>query len=109
MPDDPYYHPDLALVHHLGFGFHADDCALVAGGEALRPNGVFAIDLCDLSWTEGRADQHARGWETETWALVTETSVPKPDRYVRQMAIFSRNHDGTWRRDDERHVNVMVD
>jgi SAM-dependent methyltransferase len=22
-----YYRPDLALVHHLGFGFHADGCA----------------------------------------------------------------------------------
>jgi len=35
--------------------------------------------------------------------------VPAPDRYVRQMAIFTRNEDGTWRRDDERHDNVMVD
>src|SRR5262245_65430489 len=25
--DSPYYRRDLALVHHLGFGFHADDCA----------------------------------------------------------------------------------
>jgi SAM-dependent methyltransferase len=24
---DPYYRRDLALVHHLGFGFHADRCA----------------------------------------------------------------------------------
>lgn len=24
---EPYYQPDLALVHHLGFGFHADACA----------------------------------------------------------------------------------
>jgi hypothetical protein len=24
---EPYYRKDLALVHHLGFGFHADDCA----------------------------------------------------------------------------------
>ncbi len=23
----PYYRRDLALIHHLGFGFHADDCA----------------------------------------------------------------------------------
>ena len=23
----PYYRRDLALVHHLGFGFHADACA----------------------------------------------------------------------------------
>jgi SAM-dependent methyltransferase len=204
MPE-PYYRRDLALIHHLGFGFHAEDCApgmlallepvrernglvvelgcgsglltrhlvdgghrviatdaspamleiaretvpgameirrvtladdpipegdaivsighvlsylpdaasieraLVASAEALRPGGVFAIDLCDLSYTEGRADQHAWGWAEDNWALVTETSVPSPDRYVRQMAIFSRNEDGTWRRDDERHVNVMVD
>ena len=26
-PLDPYYRRDLALVHHLGFGFHADACA----------------------------------------------------------------------------------
>ena len=25
------------------------------------------------------------------------------------MTIFSRNDDGTWRRDDERHDNVLVD
>ena len=24
---EPYYRRDLALVHHLGFGFHADMCA----------------------------------------------------------------------------------
>jgi SAM-dependent methyltransferase len=26
VKDDPYYRPDLALVHHRGFGFHADGC-----------------------------------------------------------------------------------
>jgi hypothetical protein len=25
------------------------------------------------------------------------------------MAIFTRNDDGSWRRDDERHDNVLVD
>ena len=44
--DEPYYRPDLALVHHLGFGFHADLCApgilthlepvLAAGGTVLE-------------------------------------------------------------------------
>lgn len=24
---DPYYRRDLALVHHRGFGFHAEACA----------------------------------------------------------------------------------
>ena len=26
-PDTPYYRRDLALIHHRGFGFHADACA----------------------------------------------------------------------------------
>ena len=25
--EEPYYRRDLALVHHLGFGFHADATA----------------------------------------------------------------------------------
>ncbi len=24
--ESPYYRADLALVHHRGFGFHADGC-----------------------------------------------------------------------------------
>ncbi len=40
---------------------------------------------------------------------MTETSAPAPDRFVREMAIFTRNEDGSWRRDDERHDNVLID
>jgi SAM-dependent methyltransferase len=113
LPDDPIPEADaiVSIGHVLSYLDTAEeiDRALVAAAEALRPGGVFAIDLCDLSYAEGRADQHAWGWQTDSWALVTETSVPSPDRYVRQMAIFSRNDDGTWRRDDERHDNVLVD
>ena len=205
MTDEPYYRRDLALIHHKGFGFHADDCApgilallepvkkrdglvvelgcgsglltrhlldaghrviatdaspamldlarevtsdaeevrrltlpddpipdadaivsvghvlsylptaeaidqaLVAIARALRTGGVLAIDLCDLEWAAARLDQPNKGWVGEDWAIVTEFSVPSPDRYVRQMATFIRNDDGSWRRDDERHDNVMVD
>lgn len=205
MTDQPYYRRDLALIHHKGFGFHADDCApgilallepvrkrgglvvelgcgsglltrhlldaghrviatdaspamldlarevasdaeairrltlpdnpipeadaivsvghalsylptaeeidraLVAIAGALRPGGVLAIDLCDLEWAATRLDQPSKGWVGEDWAIVTEFFVPSPDRYVRQMATFIRNDDGSWRRDDERHDNVMVD
>ena len=204
-PDTPYYRRDLALVHHLGFGFHADDCApgiltllepvrhrhglvvelgcgsglltrylvdaghrviatdaspamlelarevvgdaeeirdlvlpddpippadaivsvghclnylpdaasigraLVAIAEALLPGGLLAIDVCDLEWAEHRRDTESRGWVGEDWALVTEFSVPSPDRFIRQMATFIRNDDGSWRRNDERHDNVMVE
>ena len=27
MTSEPYYQTDLARIHHLGFGFHADLCA----------------------------------------------------------------------------------
>jgi trans-aconitate methyltransferase len=113
LPDDPIPEGDaiVSIGHVLSYlpDEESIERALVAAADALRPGGVFAIDLCDLSYTEGRADQHAMGWAQDTWAIVTETSVPAPDRYVRQMAIFTRNEDGTWRRDDERHDNVMVD
>jgi SAM-dependent methyltransferase len=200
----PYYRPDLALVHHLGFGFHADACApgilellepvrdrdgvvvelgcgsglltrhlldaghrviatdaspamldlarenageaevvelvlpddpippadaivsvghvlsylpdeaaidraLVAIAGALRPGGVLAIDICDLAWAEARRDSPSAGWVGEDWAIVTEFSTPSPTRFVRQMATFVRNDDGSWRRDDERHDNVLID
>jgi len=200
--DEPYYHPDLARIHHLGFGFHAEDTApgvlallepmrgglvveigcgsglltrhlvgaghrliatdaspamldiaraeqpdvdfrrltlpgdpvpeadaivgvghalnyldtieqveesLIALAEALRPGGVLAIDLCDMEWAAFRAEEGSIGWVGEDWALVTRFSVPSPDRYVRQMATFTQTVDGTYRRDDERHDNVMVD
>lgn len=204
-PGTPYYRRDLALVHHRGFGFHADDCApgilallepvrardgivvelgcgsglltrhlvdaghrviatdaspamlslareivgdaeeirelvlpddpippadaivgvghclnylpdaasidrgLVAIAGALRPGGLLAIDLCDLEWADARREAPPRGWAGEDWAIVTEFSVPAPDRFIRQMATFLRNDDGSWRRDDERHDNIMVE
>ena len=204
-PDRPYYRRDLALVHHLGFGFHADDCApgilallqpirerdglvvelgcgsglltrylteaghrviatdaspamldlarryaagaqeirelvlpddpipegdavvsvghvlsylpdegaidraLVAIAGALRPGGVLAIDLCDLSYAESASLLPVNGRVTEDWAILTERSSPSPDRFVRQIAVFTRSEDGCWRRDDERHENVLID
>jgi SAM-dependent methyltransferase len=201
---EPYYRRELARVHHLGFGFHADACApgilrllepvleargtvleigcgsglltkyLVDAGHrvvatdaspamldlareyapgaaeirplvlasdpvpaadaivgvghalnylptaeaieralanlagALAPGGIFAVDLCDLEWAAVRRDQPSQGRAGPDWAIVTESSVPAPDRYVRQMAVFVRDADGTWHRDDERHDNVLV-
>lgn len=205
MAGEPYYRRDLALVHHLGFGFHADACApgilallepmraqggvvvelgcgsglltrylvdaghhviatdaspamlalaretvpdarsllqvvlpddripeadavvgvghvlnylpdeesvdraLVVIARALRPGGLLAIDLCDLEWGEVRRDAPGAGRIGDGWALVTEFSVPRPERFVRQMATFLENPDGSWRRDDERHENVLLD
>jgi SAM-dependent methyltransferase len=205
VPSVPYYRPDLALVHHRGFGFHADACApgllallqpvrergglvlelgcgsglltrklvdaghrviatdaspamldlareyaagaeelrrlvlpddplpeadaivsighvvnylpdevavdraLTAIARAVRPGGLFAIDLCDLEWGEVRRGAPNYGQVHDDWAIITEFSVPSPDRFVRQIATFVREDDGSWRRDDERHDNVLID
>jgi SAM-dependent methyltransferase len=204
-PDAPYYRPDLALVHHLGFGFHADACApgilallepvraegglvlevgcgsglltrhlvdaghrviatdaspamvelareyakgaedvralvlpddplpeadavvsvghvvnyvgerdaveraLVAIATAVRPGGLFAIDICDLEWAAVRRGAPGAGKIGDNWVIAVEFSIPAPDRFVRDIATFLRNADGTWRRDDERHENVLLD
>jgi SAM-dependent methyltransferase len=201
----PYYRADLALVHHLGFGFHADACApgiiellepvrardglvvelgcgsglltkhllaaghrvlatdgspamvtlarevvgeaaevqrltlpedtipaadaivsvghvlnylpdrsaleraLAAAAQALRPEGVLALDLCDLEWGDERRDAPNYGAIGEGWAIITRFSTPSPDRFVRDITTFVRNDDATWRRDDERHENILID
>jgi SAM-dependent methyltransferase len=203
-PDSPYYRHDLALVHHRGFGFHAEACApgilallepvrrreglvleigcgsglltehLVDAGHrvwatdaspamldlarqvapgaeeitrltlpddpvppadaivgvghalnylgsleeinaslrslarALAPGGVLAIDLCDLDWGRSHTDGDL-GRVGNDWAIITRFSLPSADRYVREMTTFVREDDGTWRRDDERHDNILVD
>ncbi len=113
LPDDPIPAADaiVSVGHALNYlpDEAAIDRALVAMAQALRPGGVLAFDICDLEWAEARRDAPNAGWVGDDWALVTEFSVPTPDRFVRQMATFVKNDDGSWRRDDERHDNVMID
>ena len=202
---EPYYRPDLALVHHLGFGFHADACApgllallepvraaggvvlelgcgsglltrylvdaghrviatdaspamleltrvnvpdaeeirqivlpddplpeadavvsighvlcylsdetaveraLVAAAGAVRPGGLLALDLEDLRWGEIRKESAPGARLTDDWAVIHVWDVPSPTRFVRYITTFLPNDDGSWRRDDERHENVLVD
>jgi SAM-dependent methyltransferase len=113
LPDDPIPNADaiVSVGHVLSYLRDADavDRALVAAAAALNLGGVLAVDLCDLTWGSERRDWHTRGWIADDWGLVTEVSLPEPDRFVRQMAVFTRNDDGSWRRDDERHDNVLID
>ena len=85
------------------------DEALVAIATALRPGGIMAIDLCDLEWGAVHVNQPPKVWRTDDWALMTEFSLPRPNRYVRRMTTFVRQDGGIWRRDDERHENVLID
>jgi SAM-dependent methyltransferase len=113
LPDDPLPAADaiVSIGHALNYLPDRDaiDRALVAIAEALRPAGVLAIDLCDLRWGVARRNAPNFGGIGDDWAIVTRFSTPTPDRFVREMTTFVPNPDGSWRRDDERHDNVLID
>jgi SAM-dependent methyltransferase len=113
LPADPL--PDCDAIVSVGhvLSYLPDEAAvervLVAAAAALRPGGVLALDLCDLRWGEARRNDESRGRVGDDWAIVARFSVPRPNRFVREMTTFLRDEDGTWRRDDERHENVLLD
>jgi SAM-dependent methyltransferase len=113
LPDDPIPEADaiVSIGHVLSYldDEPALDRALVAAARAVRLRGVLALDLCDLEWGEARPDDDTVSWVTDDWVLVTRTSLPSSSRYVREMTIFVRTGEETWRRDDERHDNVLID
>jgi SAM-dependent methyltransferase len=83
--------------------------ALANLANALRPGGILAIDLCDLDWGRAYQGAPAKGRVTRDWAMITEFVVPGPDRFAFQMTVFTRDPEGSWRRDDERHDLVLLD
>lgn len=113
LPDDPLPRVDavVSVGHVLSYLADEDalDRALVAIAEALEPDGVLAIDLADLRWAEARLDLEQHSRVADDWVIVTRYEIPAPNRYVRKMTTFLRNTDGTWRRSDERHDNVLID
>jgi SAM-dependent methyltransferase len=113
LPDDPIPAADaiVSIGHVLSYLPDEDAIlqALVAVARAVRPKGLVALDICDLEWGRARRDAQPVGFVGDDWALITEYSMPSPGRFVRQMAIFVQNPDGSWRRDDERHENVLID
>jgi SAM-dependent methyltransferase len=113
LPDDPLPAADaiVSVGHVLSYlpNEAAIDRALASAAQALRPGGVLAIDLCDLQWGEARKNAPPSVWRNERWVLVAEFSLPSPNKFVREITTFVRNQDGSWRRDDERHENVLID
>ena len=113
LPDDPIPAADaiVSIGHALNYlpDEGSIDRALAAMAGALRPGGTLAIDLCDLDYAEAVSGEPVFAKVDDDWAIVTRRSTPEPARFVRTMTIFSREGDGTWRRDDEVHVNVLVD
>lgn len=113
LPDDELPEVDaiVAVGHPISYlpDVDAVDRALIAMARALRPSGVLAIDICDLQWGEARRTAPNLGRAGRDWAIITEFSLPSPDRFVRDMTTFLPNEDGSWRRDSEHHENVLVD
>ena len=113
LPDDPIPEADaiVSVGHVLSYlpDAAAIDRALIAIAQALWPRGLLAIDLCDLGYAEAFPGLPVNARVADEWAIITQRSTPSPDRFVRQMAVFTHNEDGSWRRDDERHDNVLVD
>jgi hypothetical protein len=101
----------VSVGHVLSYLRHeaAIERALVAAAEALRAGGILALDLCDLRYGELRRNEPNSSRIADDWAIVTRFSLPRANLFVREIAAFLRNGDGSWRRDDERHENVLVD
>jgi len=113
LPDDPIPEADaiVSVGHALSYlpSEDAIDRSLISIARALRPGGVVALDICDLAWGRARRDTRSLGWAGEDWGLVTRFPFEGEDRYIREMTTFTRSPDGSYRRDDERHDNVLID
>lgn len=113
LPDDPL--PDADAVVSAGhlLNYLADEDAveraLAAIAGALRPGGVLALDVLDVEFGEARSGSPPTARVADDWAVISHTTVPAPTRLVREITTFVRAPDGSWRRDDERHVNVLLE
>lgn len=83
--------------------------ALVACARAIRPRGVLALDLEDLTTRDAQLTRPPTGWVGDDWALVIERVSDAPDHFARVQTIFEREDDGRYRRELERHDNVLID
>jgi SAM-dependent methyltransferase len=112
LPEDPI--PEASAIVSVGHVLNyledeqAIERALVAIARALDPGGILAFDLCDIEWGARRHAASAYAQVTDDWAIVTRFSLPAPTRFVREITTFVRDDGGLWRRDDERHDNVLV-
>lgn len=113
LPDDPIPAADaiVSVGHALNYLASAEDIAkaLFRMCEALRPGGLLIVDICDLDYGLTRQEEKTHTWIEDDWALLTRTSLPRPDHFVRDMTMFVKDKDGTWHRDHEVHDNVLVD
>jgi SAM-dependent methyltransferase len=113
LPDDPIPAVDAIVGIGHALNYLRDTAAvrrgLVALADALLPGGLLAVDLCDLEWGIARQGAMAQGRVGDDWAIITTFSQPAPDRFDRDLTTFVRGPDGSYRREDEHHGNVLID
>ena len=113
LPDDPIPAVDAIVGIGHALNYLCDAAAvrrgLVALADALLPGGLLAVDLCDLEWGTARRGAMAQGRVGDDWAIITKFSQPTPDRFDRDLTTFVRGADGSYRREDEHHGNVLID
>ena len=113
LPDDPVPAADAIIGVGHALNYLPDAAAIRrevgALADALRPGGVLALDLCDVEWGAARTDAVGQGRVGNDWAIITRFSQPSPQRFDRQITTFVRQDDGSYRRDDEHHRNVLLD
>ena len=113
LPEDPLPAADavVSVGHAISYvpDAAAVDRALVAMAGALRPDGLVAIDVLDLAFGQIDPGRESSGRVAPDWAVITQYSRPAPDRFIRDATTFVPDGTGAWRRDHERHENVLVD
>lgn len=113
LPEDPI--PDCDAIVGVGHPLNYVDsdaeieASLRAMGSALAAGGVLITDLCGLGYAAARRGAPPSIWRGEEWLLTCEYEQPDLATFVRAMSIFTKNVDGSWRRDDERHHNTLID
>ena len=113
LPDDPVPECDAVVSTGHALSYVPDratlEAALVACARALRPGGVIAIDLEDLTTRDAQMARPPTPWLGDDWALITERASDAPDHFARLMTTFMRRPDGAYERGFERHDNVLID
>jgi SAM-dependent methyltransferase len=98
LPDDPL--PEADAIVSTGHALSYIDtearleAALVACAGALRPGGVLALDLEDLSTLEPQMARPPSVWVGDEWAMFMERASDGPTHFARSMTIFVREADG---------------
>ena len=113
LPDDPL--PEADAIVSTGHALSYIDtrarleAALLACARALRPGGVLAVDLEDLSTRDAQMARPPAAWVGDDWAMFMERVSDGPTHFARVQTVFMQEDDGRYRREHERHDNVLID